>query len=236
MTSRLHGCIPALLAAGICLATAPARAQNVPEPVGLKFTGPSEGFPPKVQGRTNVRPVPWTPIAGRLTEALDTQIRAAVVRNSRVRGLLGARYVHIDTAEVDPPKRQSGPGGPGGSGPLETLLTFYSYTGNSAVEVRARGLEVVAAAKRAGYQPPEVPEEVEAAARLARQDSRIRQLVQGLEADGIVTAAPQGSPGFGHRVLYITFSRPESLRPLVVAAVDLTTNKVLAAGKPKKGP
>jgi hypothetical protein len=235
MTTRLHGWVPALLAAGICLAAVPAIAQKVPEPVGLKFTGPSEGFPPKVAGRTNVKPVPWTPIAGRLTEALDLQIRAAVVRDSRVRNLLGARYVHIDTAEVDPPKRPSAPGGPGGRGPLETLVTFYSYTGNTAVEVRARGLDVVAATKRTG-QPPETPEEVAAAAKLAGQDSRLRQLVQSLEADGIITEAPQGSPGFGHRVLYITFSKPGSVRPLYVAAVDLTTNKVLAAGKPKKGP
>lgn len=238
MTTRLHGWVPAIFA-GICLAVAvPAAAQKVPEPVGLKFTGPSEGFPPKVAGRTNVKPVAWTPIAGRLTEALDAQIRAAVVRDSRVRTLLGERYAHIDTAKVDPPKRPSAPGGPGGigaSGPLETLVTFYSYTGNTAVEVRARGLDVVSATKRTG-QPPETPEEVVAAAKLAGQDSRLRQLVRGLEADGIITEAPQGSPGFGHRVLYITFSKPGSVRPLYVAAVDLTTNKVLAAGKPKKGP
>ena len=162
---------------------------------------------------------------------MEVQLQQAALADARVRQLLGERFVFISADELDLGKT----GRPQATAELATRLTFFSHTNNVAVEVGMLGSKVENVKSRKGYQPPEGAEEIDLAVQLARRDSRIREKVANLEAGALVAFPQKDEPGYGNRVLYVSFSKSGEGLAYYMALVDLTTQKVLAAG-PAAGP
>ena len=206
-----------------------ALPEKIPTPPEVRFSNREEGWPPRPQRRTNVADVPWTPRLAALTESREAELRNAATQDARVRNALGARFGYVTAAEVEPDKQRASEA----ANALPVRLTFYSYTNNVAVEVRMRQSAVEEVTRREGYQPPEGADEIKAAIVLAQQDSRLATLVKGMHATAIVTYPEQGQPGYGHRVLHVSFSAngvAEEEAPRYYALVDLTEQKVVTAG------
>jgi hypothetical protein len=201
---------------------------EIPTPPRITFTGPSEGWPPRPQGRTNEVEVPYTLRQGALTDARTAELRQAALQNAQVRAALGERFAFITAAEVEPDKQNP----QAAAAATEVRLTFFSYSTNVAVQVLMRAREVEKVERREGYQPPEGAEEIKAAIELARRDPRLREVVQNMQATAILTYVQQDRPGYGHRVLHVSFSAPGDDVPRYFALVDLTEQKVLVAGTP----
>jgi hypothetical protein len=197
-----------------------------PAPLRLDFTGPREGFPPRPRDMRDVREVPWQPIRGRLTDELAARLRQTALQDAGVQEQLGRRFAYIGTEEAEPPKgRELDDAG------RRATVTFYSYTHRTTVEVDLQRDKVVKVEPRPRYQPQAGAEEIEAAVRLAREDTRIRSEVQGLAGDAIVMAAPPDTPQASeHRLLYVTFGKAEADEPEYFAVVDLTAERVWVAG------
>jgi len=215
-----------LIAPGCPRATKPTLPEEIPTPPEVQFTARDEGWPPRPRGRTEVTNVPWTARAGALTETMETELRNTATQDARVRGALGERYGYVTAAEVEPDKERPRDAGQ----PLRARLTFYSYTNNVAVEVLMRGREVESVNRREGYQPPEGAEEIKLAISLAEQDSRLHRAVQGMTATAILTYPERDHPGYGHRILHVSFSAQGEDVPRYYALVDLTAQRVLTAG------
>jgi hypothetical protein len=237
MALRNRRMLPIAVAAALILSTACRRPQQqnlperVPTPPDMRFTGAVEAWPPRPAGRTNETDVRWSPVANALSDDEQTAIRNAVVQDQRVRAALGDRYAFIASAAIDPDKSDAR----GSTAERRTRLTFYSYSSNVAVEVVARGRSVESVRRREGYQPPEGAEEIQSAISLAQRDSRLTRVVQGLQATAILTYPASGQPGYGHRVLHVSFSHGDPTEvPQYYALVDLTDQKVLTAGPPPK--
>lgn len=202
----------------------PARAPTPPE---LAFTGPEQGYPPQPRDITNVREVPYRELT-LLSEERSMQLRRLAEQDERVRQSLGERFAFIAADPMDPPKGEAD-----AQAAEAVRLTFYSYSLNVAIEVLLRG-ERIAAVRRLpqDYQPPESREEIEAARRLALADERLRNTnAGGLSANGIISYPREGQPGYGHRLLLVTFSKENEDLPEYKALVDLTAGKVLWAGR-----
>jgi hypothetical protein len=205
-----------------------ALPEKIPTPPEVRFTTREEGWPPRPQGRANVADVPWTARLAALTESREAELRNAATQDTRVRSALGARFGYVTAAEVEPDKQHAGEA----ADALPVRLTFYSYTNNVAVEVLMRQGAVEEVTRRGGYQPPEGADEIKAAIVLAQQDSRLATLVKGMHATAIVTYPERGQPGYGHRVLHVSFSAnaAEEEAPRYYALVDLTEQKIVTAG------
>jgi hypothetical protein len=158
-------------------------------------------------------------------------LKAAAILDARVRAALGERYAFIAASALEEAKE----GRRDSAQTPATLLTFYNYARNIAVEVTMRDAKVNQVTDRPGYQPEEAPEEIKEAIDLARVDDRIRGAVRDLSGDAILmpTAVPptQGRPEAVHRVFYVTFRKSGEDFAQYFAAVDLTTRKVLVAAQ-----
>jgi hypothetical protein len=206
-----------------------ALPEKIPTPPVIEFTKLQEGWPPRPQGRTNVINVPWTAIAGALNATQEAEIHQAAVLDTRVQAALGARFGYITAAEVEPAKDH-----PRSANELLSVrLTFYSYTNNVAIQVLTRGKAVEQVERREGYQPPEGAEEIKAAIELAQRSPTLRGVVKNMRATAIVTHLQQREqPGYGHRVLHVSFSVEGEDAPRYYALADLTDHQIVAAGKP----
>lgn len=204
----------------------PRLPAETPQAPVLEFTGPAEGWPPSPKGATNVTLVPWEEIPGSLTDVLESEIRQAALQDPRVRELLGNRFAYISTDEIEPEKEQK----QDASQPLATRVTFFSHANNVAIEVRMSGTTVENVTKREEGQPPEGQDEIKAAIALAQRDQRLRGKLQGLIGSAILASLQAGQPGYGHRVLDVTFTREGEDVPRYFALVDLTDRRVLAGG------
>ena len=114
---------------------------------------------------------------------------------------------------------------------------FYSYTRNVALQAFIRNGEVERLVDIEGLQPPESPEEIESAVSLAREDPRIRDDVTELLGRALLQEQQEGEPGFGNRVLYVSFLPRDSAQTEVMALVDLTEQRVIEAralGRPNR--
>ena len=198
--------------------TIPLQPPEVPE---FEFTD----LDPTPLGATGIIDVAWREIPESLTDELETQIRSAAQQNALVRSELGQRYAYINTATIEMPKGTTNfPGQP-----LQTRVTFFSHTFNRAVLADMNGTNVIGVTGNSTLQPPEGEDEVTAAVDLARADSRLSANVQGLIGGGLLFVADSDNqPGFGHRVIYVTFSRLGEAGPSYAALVDLTEQVVLS--------
>ncbi len=228
--TRLTATLAAFIALGSCAVQAPREVD--PKPPGLtssktvQVTGPEVGWPPKPKGVTMFTQVGDTPIPGSLTDAVEAQIRQAVVQDPAVRQALGSRFAFITIDEIEPPK--GGRRDP--AAPVPTRVTFFSHQNNVAVEVFTRGTRVERVLRRPDYQPPEGREEVQAAIALAERDPRLSGRLERVTGSAIRTQREPGKPGAGNRLLYVTFHEANEDLPRFFALVDLTLQQVLDAG------
>jgi hypothetical protein len=205
-------------------ATLPAK---IPSPPDIQISGHNQEWPPRPQGRTNVVDVPYTEFAGALTAAREAQLRQAATQDARVRAALGERFGYIAANRAEPDKERPNISAEA----IPFRLTFYSYSNNVAVEVLMKKDTVAEVSRREGYQPPEGAEEIKEAIALAQRESRLSEAVKGMYATAILTAPAKGTPGYGHRVLHVSFTAtggPEEV-PTYYALVDLTEQKVVVA-------
>ena len=208
-----------------------ALPEKTPEIAVLKFGGPEGGWPPLPVGAQNITLISSSEVPVTLTESLGVQLQQTALADAQVRQLLGERFVFISADELESGKTKR----PQTAEDLATRLTFFSHANNVAVEVRMLGSKVESVERKEGYQPPEGAEEIDLAVQLARRDSRILDKVADLEAAALVAFPQQDQPGYGNRVLYVSFSKAGTGLAEYKALVDLTAQKVLAAG-PVAGP
>lgn len=232
LSARLGILSSFLMLGAVCSAQEEKLPEKAPELHRLEFAGPEEGWPPHPKRRTNVQQVQSKEIAGSLTDTHEAAIHQAALSDPGVRRLLGDRFAYVSADEIEPAKgkiRQP-------DEPVAVRVTFYSHTNNVAVEVQMIGTRVRSVRKREGYQPPAGTEEIAAATRYAHGDDRLRDKISGLNSFAIVTATSEKDPAFGHRILYVTFSRKkdEDMPAIYFAYVDLTDQKVLDAGSLQK--
>jgi hypothetical protein len=206
--------------------TDPLAQEKPPTLHKLVFSGPEAEWPPRPKDQSNVKEVFSEEIPGSLTDAMEERLRSIAQRHTTVRQLLGARFAYIGIDEIEPNKER--PRKPGD--PLVTLLTFFSYTNNAAVEVQMRGEAVEVPTSRKDYSPTEGPEEVSEAIGLARQDPRLRDKLTGLtDVNGILVEVAKGKAGYGSRVIEVFFTKEKQDLPDYHALVDLTRKVVLVA-------
>ncbi|GKS57057.1 hypothetical protein YTPLAS18_05840 [Nitrospira sp.] len=200
----------------------------VPSVHALQFEDPGDG--------TLVKPRGSSPLGGISTEAEtgpteSADLIARAVANDRVKLALGDRYQFIGSERVEAGKRVRH----GCCAAAEQVhrLTFYSYSNRTAVVALMKGEHVAEVTSRPGYQPPETQQEAEEAIALVRQDTRLAGKLDGLDGHVILTEPGEGliwnDPGYGHRVLWVTFSKGLEGRPLYWALVDLDERAVLKA-------
>ncbi len=227
MTTSYQKCLLIVLLSSLvgCPGERHLLPSKVPDITPQEFTGPSEGWPPQPKGRTNVQLVPSMPLRGALTDLVARQARDVAAADMRMRSLLGSRSVHLSTYEAELPK------GAKTQTNAVARVTFYSYANNVAVEALVRDNEVVEIRPRKNYQPPESQEEVKMAVGMAQGDSRLRDKVEGMKANAIVTFPDRGQLGHDHRVLYVSFWKGDEDITRYFATVDLTSNQVLDAGQ-----
>ncbi len=200
--------------------------EKPPKPPVLEFSTEQKEWPPRPVGRTNVIDIPWKEIPGALTEARAMELRQIALQDARVRAALGARFAYISADALEPDKDH--PRGP--NEPAEVRLTFFSHAKNVAVLVAMRGNEVVSIAPKEGYQPPEGVDEIKAASALAARMLHLESKVREFQSGAIVVVPKQGQPGYGHRVLHVTFNKAGEDLPRYFAIVDLTDQTILSGG------
>jgi hypothetical protein len=204
----------------------PQLPEKAPQVAKQDFTDKSQGFPPKAKDRTNVSAVAVQESQTGLTDARAVQVRDAALQDAQVRNLLGARFAYITVDEIEPEKGQTLDTSAG----LITRVTFFSYSNNAAVYVRMNGQKVESSTKVDGFQPPEGREEIKAAVALASRDDNLANKLQGLTGRAILSYTPEGQPGYGHRVMRVTFRNGDEDVPRYFAMVDLTDQRVLSSG------
>lgn len=159
-------------------------------------------------------------------------LRKTAEADSRVTSLLGTRWGFID-ADPMPPKGKVSFGCCRDSARF-TRLTYFSYSNNVAIQVEMKDALVLQASRTDGYLPPEGPQDVQRGIELARADQRLSGKVNDLQGHGLLMQPDRGffknDPGYGHRVIWITFSQGVGGDPKYWAQVDLTDDRVLDAG------
>jgi hypothetical protein len=212
----------------LLLITAACRTsyrQPLPAPIdaaatvnNARFSGPSEGWPPRPTGNTNVQVVASTP--GPLTEEMVPGLRAVAEANAEVRAALGARFAYVSSGLAEPEKQAA-------TAVRPFRLIYFSHDRNVGVDVRLDRDRVLSVSDMR-YQPPAGQEEIALAVEIARRDPRLREAAANLQGEGIRLDPQRGQPGYGNRILYVAFSRPESEHTEYGAIVDLTRQELLS--------
>ncbi|HQR14254.1 MAG TPA: hypothetical protein PKW52_04295 [Nitrospira sp.] len=212
----------------------PLPAQ-VPTKHALEFTADeSPGhIKPKMAGSTADAVVTRSPNpTASLSASEIADLRRTAEADPRVRALLGARWGFIDADPMSSPSKMTL--GCCRQQARFTRLTYFSYSHNVAVEVNLKDGTVLQASRTEGYLPPEGPQDVQRGIELARADARLSGKVNGLQGHGLLMQPDRGffknDPGYGHRVMWITFSQGVGGDPKYWAQVDLTDDRVLDAG------
>jgi hypothetical protein len=168
-----------------------------------------------------------------LTAGEIVTLRKAAEADARVATLLGSRWGFIEADRLPPEGKMSF--GCCRDSVHFVRLIYYSYSNNIAVEVRMKEANVFSTARLEGYLPPEGPQDVQRGIELAKADPRLAGKVQPLEGHGLLMHPDRGffrnDPGYGHRIIWITFSHGQDGDPKYWAVVDLTEDTVLDAGE-----
>lgn len=186
-------------------------------------------FPPQPRGHKQSEttleyqtpPTPRTPPAVRA-------VRDVALGNAKVKRALGSRFSYLGTDNLEAPTDRALT-----STAPTTVMRYYSYTRNRAIDVYLADDKVVEIRQRApGYQPAEDRDEVAEAAQIVRADRRYRSIVADLPARGLVTPSTNG-----HRYLYVLFYKEKNVPPAVFrATVDMTTRRVVSAQAVRRSP
>jgi hypothetical protein len=165
----------------------------------------------------------------RAEEQIDDEvIRQAIsnaLENDRVVSLLGnGRFRLIGVSQLADAKGRDG---------QKLLVVIYSYHNDHAIEVETdlnRDGPIVAAVRRADYQPAPTEEEIEEAVEIARANERVEKWAsQDLEPSAILTSAvDEGDPFHGRRLFIIGFGRPDERSPRIRAVVDISRERLIS--------
>jgi len=191
----------------------------------IEFESPSKEFPPRPKGYRESKPVPFQTIQVPATEGAQ-QFQRLALEDDRVRQALGKRYVHITTGPVSRDKAEKD------AAPEATLVRYYGYEKGNTVDViigpdnRVRTVQVVR-----GLQPPETPEEIKAAHRIALQTSNVKERIKDLSITGILSEPQAIGLPQDQRVIYLTFRSPNN-EIVHVAWVNLTAQQIIKEGPP----
>jgi hypothetical protein len=213
-----------------------ALPDKIPTPHVLQFTGDDTigHHKPKMAGAAlDAAAKRSTNASAVLTSNEVATLRKAAESDARVAALLGSRWGFIDADRL--PREGKVSFGCCRHAAGLTRLLYYSYSQNVAVEVRMKETSVLSVSRLEGYLPPEGPQDVQRGIELAKADPRLAGKVEQLEGHGLLMQPDRGffrnDPGYGHRVIWITFSRGQDGDPKYWAVVDLTEEKVLDAGE-----
>lgn len=234
-----------VVAAAVWLPSGDASAQarsakpTFPKHVGappLEYAGKEEGYPPKIRGAQNVRPIASRPLQELLPPQLALRVREAATSHAEVKAALGAKFVYITSAVLPPekPPRPAGVSPP--SSPRVIRVLFYSYSKRMAVEARLRDLTVLRVILRPRYMPPETTDEVQSAIALARADPRLKDHIGALTPRVLLSLPPDPGRGQLPRIVRVSFAAGEEADPAFDALVDLVEGKVLDARSLPKRP
>jgi hypothetical protein len=205
-----------------------------PVPHRLEFAGIDESGHAKPKMAAAATPMGITRSASPTAFTTDEigALRQAAEANPRVAAVLGDRWTFIEADRLTAEGKASF--GCCSAAFHQARLLYFSYSNNVALEVHMKDTTVIAVSRREGYIPPEGEQDVRRAVELARGDSRLSGKVGGLEGHGIMMEPKEGviwnDPGYGHRVMWVTFSHGQDGDPKFWAVVDLTADKVLDAG------
>ena len=205
-----------------------------PAPHRFEFAGTDESghVRPKSAGETTPVGITRTVKPAAFTTDQIGALRHAAEANARVAAILGDRWTFIEADRLIAQGKASF--GCCTESLRQARLLYFSYSQNVAVEVEMQDTTVIAVSRREGYIPPEGDQDVRKAVELARGDRRLSGKVGGLEGHGIMMEPKEGiiwnDPGYGHRVMWVTFSQGQDGDPKFWAVVDLTADKVLDAG------
>lgn len=201
--------------------------EDRPEIDVIEFTGPEDGWPPRVRDVTDSRAVAWEPLPGALTDELEAELVESLLADAEVRETLGERFALVGAENVYLDKRDADP---------RYRFTFYSHSNNLTLQVDVENSERVAMEKLEPhrYQPAPGRDEIDAAIEMARNWLRDKDFPVAELEGGVLLAFPESRPGevafYENRVLYVSFSEPEDVIARYFALVDLTTNEVLDGG------
>lgn len=200
----------------------------VPTVHRLQFDDPGDGSLSKPRGAAPSGAVSSTNLEG---PANHSALVRAALADTRVKAALGERFRLFQVDAVESGKT-FGHGCCDHRSEAHRLI-FYSYSNKTTVDVLMKGAQIVSVAARPGYQPPEAQDEAEEAIALVRADSRLAGKLEGLDGHVILTEPGEGliwnDPGYGHRTLWVTFSKGLEGRPLYWALVDMDERTVLKA-------
>lgn len=209
---------------------------RIPAPHDLQFTGDDTAghHKPRMAGAVSDVAVKRSTNASAVLPSSEVAtLRKAAESDARVTGLLGSRWGFIDADRLTREDKVSF--GCCRQTAALTRLLYYSYSQNVAVEVHMKEMSVLSVSRLEGYLPPEGPQDVQRGIELAKADPRLAGKVEQLEGHGLLMQPDRGffrnHPGYGHRVIWITFSRGQDGDPKYWAVVDLTEDKVLEAGE-----
>ncbi|MBX3236345.1 MAG: hypothetical protein KF814_09345 [Nitrospiraceae bacterium] len=209
---------------------------TVPTPHRLEFVSDDAAghVKPNMAGTVAAGLPVRTPNTGVVLSTQQIQsLRRAAESDPRVAALLGPRWGFVEAYRVPPDGKVSF--GCCRKEASVTRLLYYSYSHNTAVDVRMTESGVLSVERADGYLPPEGPQDIQRGIELARTDSRLAGKVQQLEGHGLLMQPDRGffrnDPGFAHRVIWITFSQGQDGDPKYWAVVDLTEDRVLDAGE-----
>ncbi len=115
------------------------------------------------------------------------------------------------------------------------LFLFYNYTDDLAIEIRLdASATLVEAVSHSRSQPAATEEEVDRAILLARSDQRLAELITpDLEANALLIDNVDEYdrrakiPYYYHRLIEVSFRRPDERGPLYQALVDLSAEAVI---------
>lgn len=210
--------------------------EEVPPLNSLQFTGedPVGHHKPKMVGASEDTAAKRATNASVVLTADEVAtFRKVAEDDRRVIMQLGSRWAFIDADRI-PPEGKITFGCCRQTTGLVRLV-YYSYSQNVAVEVLVKEMGVLSVARREGYQPPEGQGDVQRGIELSRADPRLAGKVDHLQGHGLLMQPDQGffrnDPGYGHRTIWITFSKEQDGDPKYWAVVDLTEDKVLEAGE-----
>jgi hypothetical protein len=206
----------------------PVSTTRMPsESLSLDAIALNAGWPPRVEGIEAVTRIDPDSPARPFTVALEEALLRTALSHADVQALLKGRWEHLGTY-LSSPRNYS-------DCRHDARLYFHNYTAGYGVEVTMSDCEILSISKQDPYRHPESAIEERQAIALAREDSRLKGRLTGLDGTAILQIPPDDDPTFGHRLLWVMFTEPDNptleSRTMFTAMVDLDQQRVIDAGK-----
>ena len=196
------------------------------ESASLDAIALNAGWPPRVEGIEAITRIDPDPPAKPFTMESEEAFLRTALSHPDVQALLQGRWEHFGTYLSSPRGYDDCR--------HEARVVFHNYTAGYGIEVCMRDCEVRSISKHDPYLHPESAIEESQAIALAKEDSRLKGRLAGMDATAILQIPPNDDPAYGHRLLWVMFTEPDNptmeSRALFTAMVDLNVQRVLEAG------